>query len=393
MTKIIVVFAEALAAPEVVWSLHDDGFDVTAAFRRGRRTALRRSRAVSILEVTPPEQNLAVCIEELGTATRESGALLMPVDDAGVLVCGEIAQRDPVVVVVGPRGVHAELALDKQRQLDSATAAGLLVPPTTVVHTVSELTHDARDFPVVLKAADVFRAVDGRLERGRSFVCANPAELESAAMAWDERYALLVQPLLSGVGEGLFGLRGASGEFAWSAHRRIRMMNPQGSGSSACESVPVDPELVVGATRFLDTADWSGLFMLEFLRDRNGRAWFMELNGRAWGSMALALRLGLDYPAWAARSAVDREFKPSMPADRPHLVCRHLGREIVHLLFAFRGPRSTSSADWPRPLPTLRRLLAVRRDERWYNWRRDDWRVFVADTVETVTSQVRGRAA
>ena len=158
-------------------------------------------------------------------------------------------------------------------------------------------------------------------------------------------------------------------------------------------SAPVDAQLLAGARRFLDAVDWRGLFMLEFLRDDEGRAWFMELNGRAWGSMALALRAGLDYPTWAVRSALDESFRPRLPDPPPELVCRHLGREIVHLLFAFRGPATAAAEDWPRPLPTLARLLRVRRAERWYNWRRSDWRVFVADTIGTVTGQLRRRSS
>ena len=388
---IIAGFAEALAAPEVVWSLRDSGFEVTVANRRGRRTALHHSRAASILDVTPPEQDLAACVGELIGAAEARGAMLMPVDDACVAVCAQIAEQRSAPIVIGPRGRQADLALDKRKQIDAAQHSGLLVPPTEVVQTISELRNAVAEFAVVLKDANAMRIDGGRLARGRSFVCANPDELAVAEEAWGEGYTLIVQPLLAGVGEGLFGVRLAGETLALSAHRRIRMMNPQGSGSSACKSVPVDPGLVAAATRFLESADWDGLFMLEFLRDRAGRAWFMELNGRAWGSMALALRIGLDYPAWAARGALDPAFKPAVPPPRPDVVCRHLGREIVHFLFSLRGPTSSANVDWPRPLATLGKLLRVRRGDRWYNWRRDDWQVFVSDTFGTVASQVRRR--
>jgi predicted ATP-grasp superfamily ATP-dependent carboligase len=392
-TKILVAFAEALAAPEVVWSLRDDGFDVTVANRRGRRTALHHSRAVSIVDVTPPEENLAACVEELAREARTRGATLMPVDDAGVAVCARIRVLHDGQLIIGPTGPQAELALDKRRQLDAASAAGFLVPPTRIVHTRAELRDADLSFPVVLKATQAVRVDEGRLVRGRGFVCADREELTAAEAAWDERYALFVQPLLVGVGEGVFGLRGTGEDLLLSAHHRIRMMNPQGSGSSACETTPVDPELAAAAGRFLHDADWRGVFMLEFLRDVQGQAWFMELNGRSWGSMALALRAGLDYPAWAARTTLSPAFRATMPTDHPHIVCRHLGREIVHFLFAVRGPKTSASSEWPRPVPTLAKLLTLRRGDRWYNWRRDDWRVFFADTVNTVMDQARGRGA
>jgi len=77
------------------------------------------------------------------------------------------------------------------------------------------------------------------------------------------------------------------------------MMDPEGSGSSACTPIAVRPELRDAVALMMARLEWEGLFMVELLGDEAGRAWFMELNGRAWGSMALARRMGLEYPAWA----------------------------------------------------------------------------------------------
>ena len=55
------------------------------------------------------------------------------------------------------------------------------------------------------------------------------------------------------------------------------------------------------------------MFMLELLRDAAGTPWFMEVNGRPWGSMALAVRRGFDYPVWAVRR---RSTRPSSPSRR-----------------------------------------------------------------------------
>lgn len=76
------------------------------------------------------------------------------------------------------------------------------------------------------------------------------------------------------------------------------MMNPHGSGSSACVSFPVAEDLKLAIERFTRATGWLGIFMIEFLRDQSGIPWFVELNGRSWGSMALSRRQGLEYPAW-----------------------------------------------------------------------------------------------
>ena len=61
--------------------------------------------------------------------------------------------------------------------------------------------------------------------------------------------------------------------------------------------------------RFLTDAAWQGMFMIELLRS-GSTYWFMELNGRAWGSLALSRRLGFEYPAWAVARALDPDAAP-----------------------------------------------------------------------------------
>ena len=65
-----------------------------------------------------------------------------------------------------------------------------------------------------------------------------------------------------------------------------------------CESVPLDEEMILAADRLLAEVGWVGVAMVEFKRDlRDGRARLMEVNGRFWGSLQLAIACGVDFPA------------------------------------------------------------------------------------------------
>jgi len=200
---------------------------------------------------------------------------------------------------------------------------------------------------------------------------------------------MLAQPLLRGTGEGLFGLIREGRVVCWSGHRRLRMMNPAGSGASACVSVTPDSDTCAVAERFLQRIDWRGIFMIEMLRDDKGRLWFMELNGRSWGSMALARRMGFEYPAWAVRSILEPTFTPLVSGPMPQRLCRHLGREVLHLAFVWRGPKSKAYACWPGRIAALQDVLRIRGNDAWYNRNKYDRKVFWADTFETIISQVR----
>jgi hypothetical protein len=386
--SVLIGFAEALAAIESAWCLADDGFDVHVFARRGSKPALARSDSVSVIDITAPEEDAERSAADLEAAIRAiSPAVVLPLDDHAVWLCDRIsldlsdhARRNNATpaVIAGPVGALASLALDKREQLHLAEVAGLDVPASR--DAASDPPPEAS--PWMVKPALAVELRGRNLARPAGKVASTRADVRAAAAAIGG--PAIVQPLITGVGEGVFGFATKDGVAALSAHRRIRMMNPRGSGSSACRSIPVPDELVVPVCDFITKSGWRGLFMIELLRDDQGRPWFMELNGRTWGSMALALRRGFTYPTWAVRSAFEPEYVPAEPTDVPHVTARHLGREIVHLGAVM------SRGGAPR-LKTARDVLTVRRGERWYNWRSGQAAVFAADTWATVRSQTRKR--
>ena len=371
---VLVGFGEAYAAIETAWSLRDAGFRVAAFTRSGERPAVRRVRGVELHEVAPPEAGVEDTLDDLRHLIRTlEPAALMPLDDSSVLLSGALEG----VTIAGPTGKQIEFALDKALQVEAARAAGLLVPTTAIVMSAEEL--EVKEFPAFVKPARALYEVNGRLTRPTGSVVADEEELRRAA-AEEWHPPLLVQPLLEGVGEGVFGIVAKDGVTALSAHRRVRMLNPQGSASSACESIDVDEELVAPVERFLTSIGWSGLFMIELLRDAEGRPWFMELNGRPWGSMALARRRGFEYPAWSVQAALDPDFVPVAPVDPPDILARHLGMELAHVAFVLRGPQSKALTKWPKLWPTLRAMIRPSRRDRLYNWRASEPDVLAADT-------------
>ncbi len=394
---VVVGFAEALAAPEVVWSLVDAGFEVAAFARRGRRSALRQSRHVVVYEITAPDEAIEPAKQELLALLLKIGAgrkqpnVLLPLDDASLWLGAQLS-LPAGWVFAGPSGERAELALDKRKQIDAARIAGFEVPETSIASEVADLERHSTCLPIILRPALATSERAGRLAKGSNWICSDRSELNQAAKKWGGRGPLLVQPFLHGVGEGVFGLATASGVTAWSSHRRLRMMNPHGSGSSACVSQRMPESLRRAAEKFVTTAKWRGLFMIELLRRDDGNYSFVEFNGRAWGSMALARRQGLEYPAWSVELALDPNFSPTLPPTTLREVeCRNLGRELLHLLFVLRGPKSRALQTWPKFGRTLREVLRFKRDTFFYNRRHDDGKVFWADTLNTLRDQIGKR--
>jgi len=386
-------FAEALSAPEVAWSLVDGGYQVTAFGRRGRCSSLRHSRHVRVVEITPPEIDCDAALADLRnllaslSIPREQG-VFMPLDDAAVWLSGRLELPSGWACAGAGRSL-AHVALDKCFQVRTAIAAGLPVPETVVATTKDQVLQHSDRLPLILRPARAVWPKDGRLTGGPNRACATRVELERALHDWNAAYPVLLQPFIRGRGEGIFGLANSEGVKAWSAHRRIRMVNPKGSGSSACVSADVPSDLQKPIENFIRRSGWRGIFMVELLRDHTDNPWFVEFNGRPWGSMALSRRRGLEYPAWNVQLANCPGWVPNMPPQKQnHIVCRHFGRECAHLLYVARGPRSNAYREWPSLWRALLDVLFIGKGDSFYNWRHDDKAVFFADWWYTLRQTI-----
>lgn len=390
MAHVLIGFAEALPAPEVVFSLLGAGHRVSAF---ARTDALPLARLpLEALHVTPaPEADADGACAALRALMVGPDApdLLLPLDDVGLWLshaAGIAPER-----VAGATGARAVAALDKTLQVAAAQKAGLALPETCVIRTPADLNVPL-PLPVIAKPALAVRVEDGKLGKGDAVYLRDDAQKQSLIEGLGtDTEPLLTQPLVHGVGEGVFGFVTPRGVTGWSGHVRVRMMNPHGSGSSACRANPPSPELRAAVTQFLEALNWRGAFMVELLRDPGGTPWFMEINGRMWGSLALARRQGLEYPAWAVAQSLDPDFEPDVPQNAPDPgIIRNLGRELLHLAFVLKGPKSAfHRKTWPSLMRSLGGVLRPAGGRQFYNYDPAHRDFFLREALWTVKRTLR----
>lgn len=384
---ILIGFAEALSAPEVVWCLLGAGFRVAAFTGNKHHIPLHKLKSVDIVHVTPLKEDAGKTLFDLRNIYKElKASAILPLNDSALWLCNKLAD-DPEINVAGPTGIRAQFSLDKRLQIKASQDAGFNVPKTFILENIED-SKKIENFPVIVKPAMAVAELEGRLiEKDSMHFCKNKEEFEKAIKTWSKKQPLLVQSIHKGTGEGLFGFATDKDVILWTAHQRIRMMNPKGSGSSACRSIPIKDHPINCAREMLLKLQWRGMFMIEMLRDETGVLWFVELNGRSWGSMALALRMGFDYPAWTVMQKLHPTFVPIQPAMREHVVCRHLGRELVHVLQVLRGPNATAIPNWPPFWQTFFNILRISKNDQWYNWRNGYINFYIADTYNSFMNE------
>jgi hypothetical protein len=139
------------------------------------------------------------------------------------------------------------------------------------------------------------------------------------------------------------------GEFA---HRRLRDVRPTGSGSALRESALPSPELREASLALLKAVGWHGVAMVEYRMRADGTPVFLEINGRFWHSLALAVNAGVDFPLALARLAEHGDID-TLPPGRSGVRCRWLLGDARHLAAVWRGAPAGYPGVFPSRFGTL----------------------------------------
>ena len=369
----------------VVRSLGRAGYRVCvcAATQRSLAGASRHvaERAVVPGALAEPQRH-ADTVAEL--VRRWSVDLLFPMSEESMLALLPASPRMPGVrIPFASLGAFCR-ASDKEAVMTLASSLGIAVPEQRKIDSARRLRGldvSMLGFPLVLKPA---RSVAGegadRVKMGVTYAD-DVASLERQVRAMPAAgFPLLLQRRIEGRGLGIFLLIWEGRVLAQFSHRRIREKPPSGGVSVCAESIAMDDETLAQSRALLEALHWSGPAMVEFKQDRaTGRHYLMEINGRFWGSLQLAIDAGVDFPALLAAAALG---EPTAPVTHYEVgVCTHWWwGEVDHLIARLRG-----RADAPglgSRAAAVRAFLLPGRDVRNEVLRLDDPRPFVRETLE-----------
>ncbi|WP_435099631.1 ATP-grasp domain-containing protein [Halorubrum sp. N11] len=136
---------------------------------------------------------------------------------------------------------------------------------------------------------------------------------------------------------GFFALMDRGEPVATFQHERIRSFTYTGGASVYREAVDIEA-LREHGTALLSALDWHGPAMVEFRRDaRDGSFRLMEINPRFWGSLALPVHAGVDFPRHYAALAAGQRPDGGMPEYRVGVGSHLLSGEFAYLYNVLRA--------------------------------------------------------
>jgi predicted ATP-grasp superfamily ATP-dependent carboligase len=358
LRTVIVTDGEQRAALAVVRSLGASGHRcvVTSSSRATIAGGSRFvARTVTVPNALERPTDFADAIVALAAAER--AAMVLPIAEQSMLAILPVRARLSPAIVPFPDLDAFSALTDKERLLEEASKLGIAIPAQQIVRdieAVASMDLSLLRYPIVLKPA---RSVSDRGGVRATFsvtYASDASDLQRKIRALPPAaFPLLVQQRVVGPGIGIFLLIWDGKVKAQFAHQRLSEKPPSGGVSVYRESVAMDEGLRDRSRALLDRFGWRGVAMVEYKRDSaTGQPYLMEVNGRFWGSLQLAIDSGVDFPRILVACALG-EQPQEMPSYRVGVRSRWWWGQIDHLVGRLR--RSPSAVPLPPDIRSARR--------------------------------------
>lgn len=271
--------------------------------------ALSRYASGTFLHPSPTEQPEAFIRCIANALQRYPPKVFLPTGEDTLVVARYAAEleasgvRIPIAPYSTLRRLHRkDEAVELARHLDIPT------PKTIVPSSISDLRAFCRHVgsPIVLKR------VSSSSARGVSYVSEEDLDAMNADGSFGEHAFknMVAQEYVRGTGYGVSMLFNRGKLRAKFTHERLQEL-PVTGGISTVRVGVVCPVLEEYAQRLLEHVQFHGVAMVEFKHDKNtGQSWLIEVNPRFWGSLALAIQSGVDFPYLLFRMANEGDVDP-----------------------------------------------------------------------------------
>ncbi len=230
-----------------------------------------------------------------------------------------------------------ELASDKASTYVRAKELGV---PTVSVY--KEDVFDTVMYPVVVKNRHSIVWKDWESVSGSATFVFSKEELRAQYEKIKEATgeAPLVQEFIVGDEYGVEMVCDKGVPLATFIHKRVRSVSPRGGAAVVKETAEETKEVLSMreyANKLVTSLQWHGPVMVEFkINKKTGEVLLMEINGRWWGSLPLAVKAGVDFPMMAYTLARGGEVaKKSENVSTPYTRTRHFLGDCKWLLSVF----------------------------------------------------------
>jgi predicted ATP-grasp superfamily ATP-dependent carboligase len=295
------------------------------------------------------------CMQEI--LASNSYTAIYPMTDLAVLLAAH--HRDTLskfTEVPVPSFEKVESVQNKAITLKLAEKLGIPYPTTYFAEDYRSLKNIAQEltFPAVIKPRVHFEIVNNMIKYMRGFA-QYVFTYNDLVNVYSRMQRISPNPIIQ---EYVYG-DGYAASFLFKhgalkavfVHKRLREYHPTG-GPSVYRMSVAEPQAVEYAAKLLKELKWHGVAMVEFKRDlKDGTFKLLEINGRFWGSLQLAIASGVNFPYLLYRMIVEGDIQP-VTNYKTGVKCRDLWGDFKHFIRVL-VEKPPSSLKYPRKSQTF----------------------------------------
>jgi protein-tyrosine-phosphatase/predicted ATP-grasp superfamily ATP-dependent carboligase len=393
---VLVLDGHSRAALETMQSLGRTGAQIDLA--AGTKDCLAMHSRYAARKLKQPSQIAEFHRWLRAQDAKRNYTLIVPATEASLLALRQLDENDPLrLKAVIPGNAALETALDKEKTWQLSHQLGVPSPTGVLISSVAEIGH-VEQFPVVLKPTHSKVTIAGELRTLAVAVVKNEAERQEQLKRWLPFTPVQQQQYVFGRGVGAEFLFDRGKKVWHFTHERVHEYPLTGGASSYRRSIAPPANMLRDAEKLLTALNWHGVAMVEFKMDANGRYWLMEINPRFWGSLALSIDTGVNFPLGLLQIA--RGQKPSaQPQYKTHYYTRDLRTDVDWLKSNLRAnPQDPLLHTRSRSFSFIELLRPLTGRESWDHF---DWRdpgitaravgLAVADQVRPIFRKVKNK--
>ncbi len=319
--------------------------------------------------------------------------LILPVNDSSILKIKEYSNsyRDEGNIYIQSDEVM-NIVNDKYETYKLAQRLNISVAKSEIVESMSNLESivEKSKFPIVLKplASYTNDKIESKNHVQIIYDISDFRKIKDDIKGYFSIFkGVLFQEYFEGTGVGIEVIT-KNGEILFAfQHRRIHEPYT-GGGSSYRKSESINNELLEDSKKIIKELNYTGVAMIEFRYNYNTNSYILiEINGRFWGSLPLAIVAGANFPEFLYRMRNEniKDFKSEYKTD---LYCKNIHLDIGWKYQTFRRKRYVDLVK--AEFLSFSRLVTLR--ERYDELAIDDLAVFkelVYQGVKTIFSRFR----
>lgn len=229
---------------------------------------------------------------------KEKPDVFLPINEETLLpILQEREYFEQRIKLPLPSNEILEISFDKPASIKIAERLNIPCPKTV------DMNSPEINFPLIARPNKSRRIEGNRVMADKLFYLKNQKDLSK----FDPKNFFL-QEYSPGQGFGFYALFDQGIPKAYFMLKRIHEVPFTGGPSSLRESI-YEEKLKEYGLKILEELKWHGVAMVEFRKDaRDGEFKFIEINGRFWGSLALSIYAGVDFPYLLFKLALGEEI-------------------------------------------------------------------------------------